>query len=183
VAPEFTKYKQHAIGFKDLGIQLWEVHKYKNNIVIFNEIKPFETTEPISTIAKTSKNPEVKRISQEISVYTEEDLLKACNNDTKDLYYELKSQILGLGNDFEIRARKLYVAFRRTQQFVAIVFLKEKLKLYLNADPSQLKDPDNKVQDVRNVGHYSSGDSEITLSNPREIPVVISLIKQVYEKS
>ena len=24
IAPEFTKYQQHAIGFKDLGIQLWE---------------------------------------------------------------------------------------------------------------------------------------------------------------
>ena len=26
IAPEFTKYQQHAIGFKDVGIQLWEVH-------------------------------------------------------------------------------------------------------------------------------------------------------------
>jgi len=23
ISPEFTKYQQHAIGFKDLGIQLW----------------------------------------------------------------------------------------------------------------------------------------------------------------
>jgi hypothetical protein len=26
IAPEFTKYQQYAIGFKDVGIQLWEVH-------------------------------------------------------------------------------------------------------------------------------------------------------------
>jgi predicted transport protein len=183
VAPEFTKYQQHVIGFKDLGIQLWEVHKYKNNIVIFNEIKPLQTTESISTIAKTSKNPEVKRVSQEIRVYTEEDLLKVCNDEIKDLYYDLKNQVLSLGNDIEIRPRKLYVAFRRTQQFVAVVFLKEKLKLYLRADPSELKDPFDKVRDVRNVGHHSTGDSEVTVSNPSDIPIALSLIKQVYDKS
>jgi predicted transport protein len=72
------------------------------------------------------------------------------------------------------------VAFRRTQQFVAVVFLKEKLKLYLNTDPSQLKDPFERVRDVTNVGHYSSGDSEVTVSNPNDTPPALSLIKQVY---
>jgi predicted transport protein len=183
VAPEFTKYQQHAIGFKDLGIQLWEVHKYKNNIVIFNEVKPFEAAESVSTIAKTSNNREVRRISQEIKVYSEEDLLKACNDEIKDLYNDLRNQILSLGNDIEIRPTKKYVAFRRKQQFVGIVFLKEKLKLYLNVDSSQLQDPFNKVRDVSNVGHYSGGNSEIIVSNPSDIPIALSLIKQVYEKS
>jgi predicted transport protein len=183
VAPEFTKYQQHAIGFKDLGIQLWEVHKYKNNLVVFNEIKPFEATESISTIAKTSKNPEVQRISEEIRVYTEEDLLKTCNNEIKDLYHELKNQILSLGNDIEVRPTKKYVGFRRTQQFLGIVFLKERLKLYLNVDPSQLKYLSDKVRDVSNVGHYSHGDSEIVVSNPGDLSPALALTKQVYDKS
>jgi predicted transport protein len=182
VAPEFTKYQQHAIGFKDLGIQLWEVQKYKNNTIIFNEIKPFEATESLSTIAKTT-NPQVRKISQEIKVYTEEDLLKVCNDETRDICNDLKNQILSLGNDIEIRPTKKYVAFRRKQQFVGIVFLKEKLKVYLNVDSSQLQDPFNKVRDVSNVGHYSHGNSEITVSNPSDIPIVLSLIKQAYEKS
>jgi predicted transport protein len=128
-------------------------------------------------------NPKVQRISQEIKVYTEEDLLKVCNDETKDLYNDLKNQILSLGNDIEIRPTKKYVAFRRKQQFVGIVFLKEKLKVYLNADSSQLQDPYNKVRNVTNVGHYSHGDSEIIVSNPSEIPIALPLIKQVYEKS
>ena len=34
IAPEFTKYQQHAIGFKDVGIQLWEVHKYNSGLLV-----------------------------------------------------------------------------------------------------------------------------------------------------
>jgi predicted transport protein len=105
------------------------------------------------------------------------------NDETMDLYNDLKNQILNLGNDIEIRPTKKYVAFRRKQQFVGIVFLKEKLKLYLNADSSQLQDPFNKVRDVSNIGHYSSGNSEIIVSHPSDIPVAFSLIRQVYEKS
>lgn len=134
-------------------------------------------------LGQASKNPEVQWISREIKVYTEEDLLEACNDEVKDLYYDLKNQLLGLGNDIEIRPTKKYVGFRRTHQFVGIVFLREKLKLYLSADPSQLKDPFDKVRDVRNVGHYSHGDSEVIVSNPSDIPIALSLIKQVYEKS
>jgi predicted transport protein len=63
------------------------------------------------------------------------------------------------------------------------VFLKEKLKVYLNADSSQLQDPFNKVRDGSNIGHYSRGNSEIIVSNPCDILVALSLIRQVYEKS
>jgi predicted transport protein len=82
-----------------------------------------------------------------------------------------------------LNSAKKYVAFRRKQQFVGIVFLKEKLKLYLNADSSQLQDPFNKVRDVTTIGHYSSRNSEIIISNPSDAPIALSLIKQVYEKS
>ena len=34
IAPEFTRYQQYAIGFKELGIQLWEVHKYSNGLLV-----------------------------------------------------------------------------------------------------------------------------------------------------
>jgi hypothetical protein len=48
IAPEFTKYQQHAIGFKDLAIQLFEVHGYKNGLLVFNEIKPSDRRESIT---------------------------------------------------------------------------------------------------------------------------------------
>ena len=54
ISPEFTRYQQYAIGFKDLGIQLWEVHKYNNGLLVFNEAKSPFTKEPITAIAKST---------------------------------------------------------------------------------------------------------------------------------
>jgi predicted transport protein len=181
IAPEFTRYQQYAIGFKDLGIQLWEVHKYSNGFLVFNEARSPFTKETITTIAKS--NPVAKRVTEQIKVYTEEDHLNGVDDNVKELYSELKSAILTLGNDIEMRPKKKYVAFRRKQAFVSFLFLKSKLKAYLNVEIDQIEDPLKKARDVKDVGHYSSGKTKITIKEKSEIPYVLSLIKQVYERS
>jgi Uncharacterized conserved protein len=47
----------------------------------------------------------------------------------------------------------------------------------------QVDDPLKKARDVKDVGHYSSGKTEIIIKEKSEIPYAISLIKQAYEKS
>jgi hypothetical protein len=108
ITPEFTKYQQQAIGFKDLGIQLWEVHKYNDGALTFNEVKPFTVTkENIATITRNSAM--VKRVSEEIHVYTEDDIVKLCGDKIRDLYSEMKSAVLGLGTDVTIHpTKKIY---------------------------------------------------------------------------
>ena len=38
IAQSFTKYQQEAIGFQDLPIELWEVKKYDEDLVLFNQV-------------------------------------------------------------------------------------------------------------------------------------------------
>lgn len=181
ISPEFTKYQQYAIGFKDLGIQLWEVHKYNNGLLVFNEVKSPSTKEPITAIAKN--NVAARKVAEEIKVYTEDDHLQYVDDSAREMYSELKSAILILGKDIEVRPKKQYVAFRRKQAFVSIVFLKSKLKAYLNIEIKQINDPINKARDVKDIGHYSSGKTEIIINNREEISYALTLIKQAYEKS
>ena len=52
LANSFTAYQQNAISFKDLPIELWEVKKFNNDLVLFNELKSPETSESIKTLQK-----------------------------------------------------------------------------------------------------------------------------------
>lgn len=100
------------------------------------------------------------------------------------MYVDLKSAILSLGKDIEVRPKKLYVSFRRKQGFVGIIFLKSKLKAYLNIDYSDINDdPLKKARDVIKVGHYSHGNTEVTIVEPGEISYILTFIKPAYEKS
>jgi len=39
VAPSFTTHQKGAIEFKDLPMELWEISKYDNDSVLFNQLK------------------------------------------------------------------------------------------------------------------------------------------------
>jgi len=39
VSPSFTPYQIEAVNFKDLPIELWEVHLYSNDTIAYNKIR------------------------------------------------------------------------------------------------------------------------------------------------
>jgi predicted transport protein len=177
ITPEFTKYQQQAIGFKDLGIQLWEVHKYGADTLTFSEVKPSTVTkESIATITRNSTM--VKRVSNEIRVYTEDDIIRTCDDKIRDLYSELKSVVLGLGTDITIHPTKIYIAFHRKQAFTGLHPSKSKLRLDFSINISELNDPKKIARGVRH-GNWSA----VTIMESSEIPYALSLIKQAYERS
>jgi predicted transport protein len=173
-----TKYQQHAIGFKDLGIQLWEAHKYSNGLLVFNEVKSPSTKEPITAIAKN--NAVAKKLTKEIKVYTEEDHINGVNDEVKEMYFELKLHILNLGKDIEVKPTKSYIAFRRKHNFVAFHFLRSYLKAHINIGIHQINDPLKKAKDY---AKFSGKIVEVSIKNRSEISYVLTLIKHSYEKN
>lgn len=91
VSPYFTTYLQKAIEFKDLPIELHEVKKYSNKIILFNKIETTEKTESITKIVR--RNPTAREIVQEIKLYSEEAHLEGTDENIRSLYHELKNNI------------------------------------------------------------------------------------------
>jgi len=61
---------------------------------------------------------------------------------------------------------------------VSFLFLKSKLKAYLNIEIDQVDDPLKKSRDVKDIGHYSSGKTEVIIKEKSEIPNALSLINK-----
>jgi predicted transport protein len=74
---------------------------------------------------------------------------------------------------------KSYIAFRRKQNFVSFRFLRSNLKVHLNIGINQINDPLKKAKDY---ARFSSKMTEITIKDRNEIPHVLSLIKQAYDR-
>ena len=174
ISPEFTRYQQYAIG-SDLGIQLWEVHKYSDGLLVFNEAKPPFNNERLAALVK--RNPVARKVTEEIRVYTEEDLLNRVSNNIKELYQTLKARVLDLGNDIQIKPVKNYIAFRRKHNFLAIKTRKSMLRLILNIRKSELNDPMQKAREVEETL------SVVSITVPNEISYILELIRQSYQLS
>lgn len=110
ISQAFTPYQKEAINFKDLPIALWEIKQFSNQTISFEEIRKLNATESIKTVS--AGNSAVDSVSKVVVVYTENDRLKDIPEDILELYGQLRERILELGN-VEIKATKLYVAFRK----------------------------------------------------------------------
>jgi predicted transport protein len=180
ISPQFTKYQRQAINIKDLPIELWEISKFENNTILFNQIKPFETSESITKIS--SRSDIVQKVSREIKVYTEEDHLQGIPEEIVETYLELKERILNLGDNVDIRPRKLYIGFIANTNFVDIRLQKAQIKIWINLAIGELDDPKKLAMDVSKKGHWGNGDYEIILKPGSDLDYLMTLIKQSYKK-
>jgi len=178
VSPSFTTYQKEAINFKDLPIELWEIKRYSNQTVSFNQIQTQGAEESIKTISKG--NDTINKVSKEIKVYTEEDHLSHANDEIKELYEKFKRVILNF-DGVEIKPQKLYIAFiKNSNNIVDFEIQKRALKISINLPIGKLKDPKKLARDVSNIGKWGNGDYQIKVENDNDFEYIMSLIKQSY---
>jgi predicted transport protein len=177
VSPSFTENQILATNFKDIAIELWEVKRYENNTIVINEVKKSRSAESIKPI--TEQNKELKRVTDEIVVYTEDDLLVAGSDETRELYSKFKDGILNLADDIQIIANKQYIAFRKSRNIVCMNIQKKQIRMWIGAKFGTLDDAKGLAIDVSNTGHWGTGDYEVNVNSDKDLEYILSLIKQV----
>jgi predicted transport protein len=180
VAPQFTKYQKQAINFRDLPIELWEITRYRNNVILYNQLQSPEMSESITTVSP--KSDLVQKVSREIKVYTEEDHTQGMPERIVETYAALKDRVLNLGENIQVRPRKHYVGFIANTNFTDIHLMKSKLKLWINLNAGELDDPQHMARDVSQIGHWGNGDYEVNLKLGTELDYLMTLIMQAYTK-
>ncbi len=178
ISRSFTPYQKEAINFQDLPISLWEIRKYSNQTVRFEEIQKLNATESIKTISAAGST--VDTVGKEVVVYTENDRLQGIPDHVRELYAQLREKILELGN-VEVKATKLYVSFTvNGAHFTDVALLKKTLKVWINLESGRLEDPYRFARDVAAVGHHGNGDYEVTLAGAENLDYLLTLIRQGY---
>ena len=177
VSPSFTENQILATNFKDIAIELWEVKRYENNTIVINEVKKSRSAESIKPI--TQQNKELKRVTDEIVVYTEDDLLVAGSDETRELYFKFKDGILNLADDIQVIANKQYIAFRKARNIVCMNIQKKQIRMWIGAKAGTLDDAKGIATDVSNTGHWGTGDYEVNVNSDKDLEYILSLVKQV----
>ena len=177
VSPSFTENQISASDFKDLGIELWEVKQFENNILSVNSIKKSSAAQSIKPLLEN--NESFKEVKENIKVYTEEDHYKNGSDVTIELYEKFKSSILNLADNIEVLPQKFYIAFKKGSNITDIEMQKKALKIFINAKFGSINDPKNIAKDVSNIGHRGNGEYQIQIENDNDLEYIMSLIKQV----
>lgn len=95
----------------------------------------------------------------------------------------MKEYLIGLGDDVQQKTLQNYFAFKRIKNFACVEIKNQdkKVVLYLKVDPDTVNLTDGYTRDVRKIGHFGTGDLEVTIRSLADFDRAKPLIEQSYE--
>ncbi len=133
-----------------------------------------------SKAAKPSDADEntVKPVSRDRSY---SDWLPLLQPQLTDLLASLEDYIVSLGDDVQKKELKLYTAFKRLKNFATVVLQKNRILLYLHLNPDLLDPLPAIARDVRQSGHWGTGDLELAITSAGDFDLAKPLIRIAYD--
>lgn len=176
IAGEFTRYDAHAVQQINRNIELLRYRRFGADLLLL-ELVNAVTADPLEPATPDEKK--IARPGGTDKAVTE--WLADLPPTLAPVFEALEKHLLSLGDDVQRKDLKLYIAFKRLRNFATVIFQKKRLILHLHLDPILVKMEDGFTRDVSNIGHWGTGDTEITLGSLTDLEKAKSYIAQAYE--
>lgn len=124
-----------------------------------------------------------KKTQKKVVIEYSLDSYEHLKGDMLKLFKELESSITAIDPSISVENKKQYIAFKTDSNFVDVVPQKSRLRLSLNVDLAEIKDPKNLCEDVSGKGRWGNGNTQLAVSKPEDIEYAMFIIKQAFEAS
>ncbi|MEQ8982495.1 MAG: DUF5655 domain-containing protein, partial [Deltaproteobacteria bacterium] len=111
------------------------------------------------------------------------DLIERMEPPLSDVWHALRTFLLALGDTDEvtIKETKIYIAFRRFKNFVCMRPSSTHLVIWTKVDPDSIDLEDGFTRDVREIGHYGTGELEVLLRTMADLEKAKPLFVRAFE--
>jgi len=175
VAHDFTKYDMHAVNQMQRNIKLVSYRRYDNGMLLLEHLN----TPIVKPIMENMGNEnDTKNSTQK----THLEKLAAISENMKNLYHSICDFIESLGDDIASNQLKLYLAYKKVQNMVCIEIYNKQIILFLKLNPDTVKLENGFTRDMRNIGHYGTGDLQITIKNAADFERAKPLLERAYNE-
>jgi predicted transport protein len=100
----------------------------------------------------------------------------------RSLYEVLREHILAIDPCVSEEFLKHYIAYKAETNFVDVIPQAKRLRMSLNLAFVEIDDPRGLCRDITTIGRWGNGDVEVGLESVEDLPYVMSLIRQSYDK-
>jgi predicted transport protein len=178
IAGDFNRYDEHAVKQVQRNIELIRYRRFGQDLLLLDLV----------TVRSDEKQPgsDAKEVAQSAAVYKSvTEYLASADDDLRNLFNLLRNFLVGLGDDVQERTLKNYFAFTRIKNFACVEIkpTARKLLVYVKVDPDTITLEAGFTRDVRQTGHYGTGDLEITIDSRDDVAQASPLLKQSYDES
>jgi len=178
VASDYKKYDEHAIRQINRNIDLIRYRRFGDDLLALELATTVTADAPPEAQDSTGRGQKPKRASDKAVAKAIEEL----DDEMRDLFEALRAFVLSLGDDVNEKQLKLYIAFRRIRNFATEAVQRKNLRLYVHVDPDTVDIEEGFTRDIREIGHWGTGDLEIWLTNMADLRKAEPLIVRAYEQ-
>jgi len=100
----------------------------------------------------------------------------------REVFEAFRKEVLALDPCVTEEFMKLYVAYKAETNFVDVVPQAKRLRLFLNIPFAEVNDPKGSCKDYSGRGHWGNGDVRVRLASFDELPYIMGLVRQSYER-
>jgi predicted transport protein len=194
IAADFTKYDGHAVQQIGRNIELIRYRRFGDDLLLLESANaggdngakstPGRPTKSVSgkpgALVPPTMEPTSGKNTGPDKSYAE--LLAGLSAPMQQLLTSLEDYTLSLGDDVQRKELRLYAAFKRLKNFATVVpHRKNCLLLNLHVDPATAVAVLPKARDVTHVGHWGTGNLEVTLCDMADLEAVKPFINAAYE--
>lgn len=176
IAGDFTKYDESAIKQMNRNISLIRYKKFGEDLLMFEQIN-----ENIAAATEENTFPNAAKSKGSPKSFAEKK--KDASAEALTLYEDVRNYVLSLGDDITENQLKHYVAFKKIKNIVCVEILKNRLTLYLKLDANTIDYEDGFTRDTSQIGHYGTGDVEVTIRNRADYEKAKLLLDRAYNEN
>lgn len=173
IAGDFTKYDEHAVQQMGRNIELIRYRHY-------GELLLFELVNAVNP-QSSSDDTEIEVGKKKSYDKTVTEQLEQADQPTKDRFESIKTYLLALGDDVQMKTLKLYIAFKRIKNFACVQIQQKVITIYLKLDPDTIQLEEGFTRDVRKIGHWGTGELEVVVRSDEDLKKAEPLLTQAYE--
>jgi len=188
LAPEYKKYDLHAVQVMGANIELWQYKIYDNGILNIEEVyKRTTSTSNQDTVDLNGKNPimveagKKAALTRKTATYTLEEHFENLDENIIELFNSIRDYIVTIDSSIEETPKKNYIAYKTSQNFTCLQTYKKKLTLYLKLNASEINPMPKQGRDVSEIGHFGTGDFELTIKDLSDFEETKYLINEAYK--
>lgn len=178
VAGDFGKYDEHAVKQMNRTIALVRYRRYGDDLLLLEQLTATTAKSNISQVT-TPVAPVLGKKYKTITQY-----LAEAPPAVLDLYHAVLAYLEALGDDVQIKTTDQYVAFRRMKNIACVEVRNQlgKLLVYLRVNPDTISLESGFSRDVRGIGHYGTGDLELTIQSTADIEKAKPFFEAAYQQ-
>jgi predicted transport protein len=187
LAPNYKRYDLHAVQMMGANIELWTYRLFKNDSLYLEEVfqRSVGATAPggpAPAVASVPLTPGKKAaLTRATGSYTFEQHFSDRPAQLKELALAVNDFIVALDPSVQVAPKKYYIAYKLAQNMACLEVQKKALVLYLKLDPRVHKGPVGISRDVSKIGHFGTGDLEVTLRTPKDVEAVKPFLELAYQ--